>query len=209
MGKRSEVSDKEIVDLHRAGLGLKRISTIVGMSKSGIDKRIKALGVVAHPATKKIVLICKQCRQDFWGDGKVFCSRSCSASFYNEDRKIFRKCAACKGPHKNKVFCSYGCANSQRRLPDDVRIERCRVRNLLGVRRYQARRYAQTPADADTHQIREIYTHCPEGHEVDHVIPISKGGLHHQGNLQYLPMPDNRRKSNKLNYTPVAERLGT
>ena len=38
----------------------------------------------------------------------------------------------------------------------------------------------------------------PEGHEVDHVIPLSKGGLHHEGNLQYLLKLDNRRKGSKL-----------
>ena len=35
-------------------------------------------------------------------------------------------------------------------------------------------------------------------HEVDHTIPISKGGLHHQDNLQVLTREENRRKSNIL-----------
>lgn len=208
MGKRSNVSDSEIISLHRNGLGLRRISIIVGMSKGGVNKRLRTIGIDAHPAPQKKISACKRCGREIWGDQKIFCSRSCSASFYNEDRKVFRKCKACKAPHKNKIFCSYACSNSQRRLSDEVRAERYRIKNLVGVRRYQARRYAQTPTDADQHQIKEIYSHCPEGHEVDHVIPISKGGLHHQHNLQYLPMPDNRRKSNKMDYTPVAERLG-
>jgi len=64
--------------------------------------------------------------------------------------------------------------------------------------RYMARRRDQTPADADVWQMQQIYLHCPDGYEVDHVIPISRGGLHHQDNLQYLPTLENRRKGNKL-----------
>lgn len=44
----------------------------------------------------------------------------------------------------------------------------------------------------------EIYVTCPEGHEVEHKIPISKGGLHCPSNLQHLPTPANRRKGAKL-----------
>jgi hypothetical protein len=92
------------------------------------------------------------------------------------------------------MFCSYVCSASRRRVSPEHRREKNRIKNLVGVRRYQARRYAQTPHDADQHQITEIYAHCPDGHEVDHVIPIARGGLHHQQNLQYLPVLDNRRK---------------
>ena len=34
--------------------------------------------------------------------------------------------------------------------------------------------------------------------EVDHVIPLSKGGKHHPDNLQIIPMEENRRKYNKI-----------
>ena len=35
-------------------------------------------------------------------------------------------------------------------------------------------------------------------HEVDHIIPLSKGGLHHPSNLQVLTAEENRKKSNKI-----------
>lgn len=35
-------------------------------------------------------------------------------------------------------------------------------------------------------------------HEVDHVIPISKGGKHHEDNLQIITMSENRKKHNKI-----------
>jgi 5-methylcytosine-specific restriction endonuclease McrA len=34
------------------------------------------------------------------------------------------------------------------------------------------------------------------GHEVDHIIPLSRGGLHCQTNLQVLSVFDNRSKGN-------------
>ena len=34
--------------------------------------------------------------------------------------------------------------------------------------------------------------------EVDHIIPISKNGMHTLSNLQYLTIRENRQKSNKL-----------
>jgi HNH endonuclease len=61
-----------------------------------------------------------------------------------------------------------------------------------------ARKKNQTPPDADIKVMQQFYIDCPQGHEVDHIIPISKGGLHHQDNLQHLPMLENRKKGNKL-----------
>lgn len=47
-------------------------------------------------------------------------------------------------------------------------------------------------------EIGRFYKNCPKGYEVDHIIPVSKGGLHRLSNLQYLTREDNRRKHNKI-----------
>lgn len=65
---------------------------------------------------------------------------------------------------------------------------------------YYTKKKNQTPSSADLEKIKEIYMNCPDGYEVDHIIPISKGGLHHQDNLQYLTISENRSKGNRLNW---------
>ena len=64
----------------------------------------------------------------------------------------------------------------------------------------------QTPdlTQEQVKQILTIYEECSRisvetgiAHEVDHIIPICKGGLHHPDNLQILTMKENRSKGCK------------
>lgn len=66
--------------------------------------------------------------------------------------------------------------------------------------KYHADKLQRTPAWADMDAIRLFYEHCPNGHEVDHIIPLrgkNISGLHVAGNLQWLPVSENRRKGNR------------
>jgi len=69
---------------------------------------------------------------------------------------------------------------------------------------YRARRKNHTPVNADRKKIQEIYSYCAKlnkesffNYEIDHIQPISKGGLHHQNNLQILKAELNSEKHNK------------
>jgi 5-methylcytosine-specific restriction endonuclease McrA len=64
--------------------------------------------------------------------------------------------------------------------------------------RYRARLKNQIVVGEDLQPIKDFYKNCPPGYEVDHIIPLSKGGLHSITNLQYLTVSENRKKSNKI-----------
>lgn len=79
--------------------------------------------------------------------------------------------------------------------PAYVRAYRGRCRTKVAKRR------AATRTTVDNNPlIAQIYFHTPEGYDVDHIIPLAKGGLHIPDNLQYLPKRVNRRKHAKLDY---------
>ena len=107
-----------------------------------------------------------------------------------------------KSYHSKNLYCSHKCAQTGSRVvKDEAYHKHKRAIANEAWQRYHAKQRAQTPLDADLKLIQLIYEQCPKGYEVDHIVPISKGGLHHQDNLQYLPWITNRRKSNKLNWS--------
>lgn len=63
----------------------------------------------------------------------------------------------------------------------------------------RSRKLKATTCTSDERLIELYYKVCQslEGYEVDHFQPLSKGGLHHQDNLQILLRELNREKSNK------------
>ena len=83
-------------------------------------------------------------------------------------------------------------------MTEDEKYKYIRSRMNESWQRYMAKRKNQTPANVDIKALQLFYLNCPIGYEVDHVIPISKGGLHSIENLQYLTISENRKKSNKL-----------
>lgn len=66
---------------------------------------------------------------------------------------------------------------------------------------YRAKKLKATPKWADNQKLEQFYKDCPEGYEVDHIIPLKDknvSGLHVQGNLQYLTPKANRAKNNSF-----------
>jgi 5-methylcytosine-specific restriction endonuclease McrA len=136
-----------------------------------------------------------------------FCDHSCSASQTNR-RKIKhgkfaeKECIICKKITVNPKYCSKSCMaigkTKYKTIEEKLLAKRAYGRESFA--RYSARKKYQTPVDADIAAIKLFYLNCPPGYEVDHILPISKGGEHTLSNLQYLTGIDNKRKNAKLNW---------
>ncbi len=75
------------------------------------------------------------------------------------------------------------------------------------ARKYYRRKDVKekTPKWVDLNEILMIHAKCPEGYEVDHIVPLRGvidgrrvSGLHVPWNLQYLTVTENRKKKNKI-----------
>jgi len=121
----------------------------------------------------------------------------------NKERKAKVKCLHCGEEYETQQFrtesekyyskyCSYSCAQKSRYLGEE---HKRRIRNEIASRR-RARIRNQTPklSKEEKKKLQEYYLICPNGHEVDHIQPIAKGGLHHPDNLQILTKTENRKK---------------
>ena len=107
-----------------------------------------------------------------------------------------KNCRLCGKPAASNrhVYCSKECSSlSRRKSADDIRRN-----NAFRQSRYRSKKYRVLAPDANIDLIKQIYLNCPKGYEVDHIIPLSKGGLHHENNLQYLLKEVNRRKGNRM-----------
>lgn len=136
-----------------------------------------------------------------------FCSISCSSAG-NKNRLSHGKYQKKECPVCNTVthsqYCSKKCAGIGRSKykTDEERIHARRRMQRESYARYTAKKKYQTPVDEDLSAIKEFYKKCPDGHEVDHRIPISKGGPHSITNLQYLTISENRKKWCKIMEPP-------
>lgn len=161
---------------------------------------------------------CQNCRTILPQNKKrnKFCGKSCSAKFNNIGVRRHGQspgnCKVCNEKTKSaeRLYCSRTCFGVDKKgktkqgilILDKEKHER--IRNATSQSKYRAKQYRVLDPAADKEKIKLIYENCPEGYEVDHIIPLSKGGKHHEDNLQYLPWRENRSKGNKL---VEAERL--
>lgn len=112
-----------------------------------------------------------------------------------------------KDKYINQAITYYNDNKETRRIQIKTRYEKIKFtpENRNQKKLYAANRRAalfnRTPVWADLNKINEIYTNCPEGYHVDHIIPLRGkyiSGLHIPENLQYLTAEENLKKSNKF-----------
>lgn len=94
------------------------------------------------------------------------------------------------------------------------RRERWATDPLNPARKYYRRKDVKdkTPPWVDQSAILDIYSKCPDGHEIDHIVPLRGlidgrpvSGLHVPWNLQYLTVEANRKKKNRLSESELSD----
>lgn len=118
------------------------------------------------------------------------------------------KCDVCKAHNaarKRELNAKYrdnpGARERQQRLNreyKDTEEGRARRRAHHATRKAAIRGAECSPEQKEL--LVQIYRHCPDGYQVDHIIPIAKGGKHLPDNLQYLPAGVNNRKRTRLDF---------
>ena len=82
--------------------------------------------------------------------------------------------------------------------------ERGKAVNRAKVAKYKAAKLQRIPVwitKDELNMMRLFYVKCPEGFDVDHIVPLqgrNVSGLHVLSNLQYLTKEENGRKGNKF-----------
>ena len=78
--------------------------------------------------------------------------------------------------------------------------EKNKSKQLAKFNMEKAAKLQRIPPWANLESIKQFYLNRPEGHHVDHIVPLrgkEVSGLHVLENLQYLPAKENLSKGNK------------
>lgn len=108
----------------------------------------------------------------------TFCDRSCAASHNNKTPGRKHGPTAVKAKPPRRVYRTA----QEGRLCSREAFARSRARNHYNVE------------IGDYTELRKFYMACPDGYEVDHIVPMFAGGPHTTANLQYLTPTDNKAK---------------
>jgi len=117
----------------------------------------------------------------------------------------YRRCVTCKEDKALEEFYnsksvkagkSYDCKDCSKEANKQQRIHRPEIIRASNAKRKAIIKGASLNG-ANLDLIKKIYKECPEGYQVDHIYPLSKGGDHHESNLCYLPAQLNLQKQAK------------
>lgn len=149
-----------------------------------------------------------KCRQDSYVERNRSKIVARNAKWREENRERYRE-VVLQSYHRNKDNYSQSMQQYRENNREKYRILNKRYRKTENGRKLhnategkrRAQKLSATPKWADMDKIKQIYKNCPEGHHVDHIVPLQGKnvcGLHIESNLQYLPAEENIKKGNKV-----------
>lgn len=161
----------------------------------------------------QFTLICLWCSQTFVTpyETKVYCSRSHKEQAsalrrrkrnpdYRPRVEHIKQCSGCgiqfTTTRSNKKFCTQDCGEWFRN-----QINRDRDREYINAKTpaFRRRIYFQSEGKCGIcHNIIDLSLKHPDpmSYSIDHIVPRSRGGAHHAGNLQAAHLSCNMNKSN-------------
>lgn len=153
--------------------------------------------------------VCKECykqqKKDFYWNNRD--QHLATKKKYDTANKEAKKAYRLEHPEEIAIVkARYYKNNKQKVLETNRQYAKKYPERIAALRaKRRARKINQMPEDANKTKIREIYKLAKKltketgiQHHVDHIYPLSKGGLHHEDNLQILTAEENLRKSDKL-----------
>lgn len=181
--------------------------------------------------------ICPACgvlkpREDFYkkGDGVSHKCKPCSlADSKSRAKKYIGKYAGYQNGWRRRKYAEDPAFRqkiaTQKKVTRDARIDEINAKRrerwandpYNPARKYYRRKDVKdrTPKWVDLEEILDFYAKCPDGHEVDHIIPLRGlidgrpvSGLHVVHNLQYLTAAENRKKYNRISESDIENLTG-
>lgn len=143
------------------------------------------------------VYVCQYCSNEYRPKRRTskYCSRACGdVTRKRKYRSTERGKEQVRAENKRRLAYKRDWARSQ---PSWKRLDHCRRRlnaiakiKLSSIELLMVRNYYQ--------QAAELTKSTGIPHEVDHIIPLSRGGPHHPCNLRVVTRDENRRKGARI-----------
>ena len=154
----------------------------------------------------------KQCKKQYYQNNKELITNK-KKEYYNTNKdKVITQRKKYREDNKERIALRNKKYRQDNKEKVNLREKKWRSENRDKVNAIKARRRAkkldQTPTLTQQEKDKIILYYKIANHlsikryqwQVDHIQPLSKGGLHHPDNLQVIPAIENLKKGAKLNY---------
>lgn len=190
---RSSITFKQLFSALIEGGNIKKASVLLEVSEDSLEQTVRRHVSKLFPIEKRkvpwdirLLQLCnvKRCNS---------CNQIKSISVFSQTGSTCKECDNIKSKAYNAEHAEYAKSRSKKHYQNN-KAEYIR-RNI----NRKLHTTLATPIWADLDEINNIYSNCPVGFHVDHIIPLKHDlvcGLHVANNLQYLSAEDTLKKSN-------------